>query len=89
MDRAGNPIGYPEALPGFKFKPEVGELIGESILARHIVRSQIAGTYQQRIRFFFYFFHENRNVRSKMLSIGIYSDGISVAGCFGLLQSVL
>lgn len=51
----------------FEGEPEVGEFIGKCILSRHIVRSKVARTYQQGIRFLFDGFDERRDIRSEVL----------------------
>ena len=69
-------------------KPEIGELVGKCILSRHIVRSQITGTYQQGILFFFYGLDKFGDVRSKMLPVRINGNGIAVALPFCVTKSV-
>ncbi len=69
-------------------KPKVGKLVGEDVLARHIVLFQVAAAHNQGARVLLQGLHKQRDVLGKVLSVAVEGEGVVEAHGLGFLEAL-
>ena len=69
-------------------EPEVGKLIGEGVLARHVVLFQVAAAHNQGAGVLLQSLHKQRDVFGEVLSVAVDGEGIVKAHGLGFLEAL-
>lgn len=73
---------------GLHPEPEVGKLVGEGVLARHVVLFQVAAAHNQGARVLLQGLHKQRDVLGEVLSVAVDGEGVVEAHGLGFLEAL-